>query len=468
MSPKRRSLAYGTFLLFFYLCGTLLPALCYAEASCGAEAVCGAEALSGGDDSPAIMTLSQGLKRATESSRLIKIASRGRDISSTDVSIAFSRYLPSINASLSGTFLSHPPVAIFGSFTAPEAVQSSLSYGFDVQQVLYDFGGRSSRCEAASTALDTATLNIDRIKNIVALDFIIAYFDLLETEKMELVGEREVERLISHLTMARSLYKEGVITKNDLLQAEVRLSDAQQRLLTTTNMRAVNASRINNILSLPLKNAVRVADAAGGPHYEADIDKAWEIAEKQRIELKTIDRELKINELEKAARKSEYFPQIIAEGGYNYTENRYLVHDDNWTLMLGLNLNIFNGGSTKAEVAKIDYQREQISEQRQKLVEDIKLDVEKSWLDVKNATERIKVTGDAVKQGEENLKINKERYREGVGTSTDVLDAITLLTTAETNAYRAEYELRRAQGAFMYAIGIDLASEYRNERKIEE
>ena len=36
--------------------------------------------------------------------------------------------------------------------------------------------------------------------------------------------------------------------------------------------------------------------SAGEPRYEADIDKAWSIAEKQRIELKTIDSELKINE----------------------------------------------------------------------------------------------------------------------------------------------------------------------------
>jgi outer membrane protein TolC len=450
-------MAYGTFLLLFYLCG-MLPAICHAENLCGAEAQCGAE------ENPAIMTLSQGLKLATASSRLIKIASRGRDISSTDVSIAFSRYLPSINTSLGQTFLAYQPIGILGTLTAPEANRSSLSYGIDVRQDLYDFGARSSRYEAASTALDMASLNIDRVKNIVALDFIIAYFDLLETEKMELVGEKEVERLISHLSMAQSLYKEGVITRNDLLQAEVRLSDAQQRLLTTTNMRAVNASRINNILSLPLKNAVRVADVAGEPSYEADIDRAWGIAEKQRIELKTIDRELKINDLERAARRSEYFPKIFAEGGLNYTENSYMVHEANLSFMLGLNFNIFEGGSTKAEVAKIDYQREQILEQRQKLVDDIKLDVEKSWLDMKNAAERIKVTRDAIKQGEENLKINKERYREGVGTSTDVLDAITLLTTAETNCYRAEYELRRAHGAFMYAIGLDLASEYREDQ----
>ncbi len=442
------SITLGTLLLLVCLSGTLLAPLCYAETARGAE------------EHSSIMTLSQGLKLATENSRLIKIASRGKDVSSADVSIAFSRYLPSVNASLSQTFLANQPIGILGGLTAPEANRSSLSYGVDVHQDIYDFGGRSSRYKAASTALDVAALNINRVKNVVALDFIIAYFDLLESEKMELVGEREVERLIAHLSMARSMYKEGVITRNDLLQAEVRLSDAQQRLLTTTNLRAVNASRINNILSLPLKNVVRVADVAGEPRYEADIDKAWEIAEKQRIELKTIDRELKINELDRTARKSEYFPKIFAEGGYNYTENRYMVHDDNWTFILGLNLNIFDGGSTKAEVAKIDYQREQLLEQRQKLAEDIRLDVEKSWLDIQNAAERINVTRDAVKQGEENLKINKSRYREGEGTSTDVLDAITLLTIAETNDFRAEYELRRAQGAFMYAIGLDLASEY--------
>ncbi len=433
-------------LLLFFLFGMLLPSLCRAE------------------ENPAILTLSDGLKIATEKSRLIKIASRGRDVSSADVSIARSLYLPTVNASLSQTFLANQTIAIFGPLLVPEANKSPLSYGFDVQQVLYDFGLRSSRYEAASTALDTAELNIDRVKNIVALDFIIAYFDLLETEKMALVGEREVERLTSHLETAQSLYREGVITRNDLLQAEVRLSDAQQRYLTTTNMRTINAARLNNILSRSLKNPVQVTDAAREPRCETGLDSAWEVAENLRIELKTMDRALKINDLEKAARRSEYFPKIFADGGYNFTDNRYLLHDDNWSLILGLNINIFSGGSTKAEIAKIDYQREQILEQRQKLVDDIKLDVEKSYFDMKNADERIKVTRDAIEQGEENLKINKVRYREGIGTSTDVLDAITLLTTAETNYYRAVYEYRRAQGTFMYAMGLDLASEYREDK----
>jgi outer membrane protein TolC len=40
---------------------------------------------------------------------------------------------------------------------------------------------------------------------------------------------------------------------------------------------------------------------------------------------------------------------------------------------------VFSGGSTKAEVSKVRYKRERLSEQRNKLVDDIKLEVEKNY-----------------------------------------------------------------------------------------
>jgi len=80
---------------------------------------------------------------------------------------------------------------------------------------------------------------------------------------------------------------------------------------------------------------------------------------------------------------------------------------------------------------------------------------------MKNANEKIKVTKDAISQAQENLRINKIRYEEGVGTATDVIDAITLLTKAETNFYTALYEFNRAQANLIYSIGIDLVSAYR-------
>jgi len=412
------------------------------------------------EDIAGIITISEGLRLATDNNRLIKIASFNKDIASTDTLVAKSKLLPSLNASFSQTYLAHQPGTVFGSQTAFLSQKDYLSYGINLYQTIYDFRANVSRYEASKTVLDVTKLDIVRIRNLVALDFINTYFDLLETEKMILVAQKEVERFEEHLKVAQSLYTEGVITKNDLLQAEVMLSDARQRLLTMKNMRSTNASKMNNILARPINAEVRVIDVPMDVSEALELEKAWKTAETERSEIMIIDHELKILDLQETATKSEYYPKLFAQGGYNFTENRYQFPQGNWSMVLGMNVNLFSGGSTKAEVSKVIYRREQLLEQKRKLVDDIELEVEKSYLDLKNAIEKIQVTKDAASQAEENLRIHKIRYEEGIATSTDVVDAITLLTTAETNYHRAVYELRRAQAELQYAIGLDLVSMY--------
>jgi len=211
-------------------------------------------------DMPNVLTLSDGLRVATENNRLVKISFRERDISYEDSLITRSRMLPGVNATINQTFLSNQPGARLGAQNLYTSERNYLSYGINAYQTLFSFGGDSSRYEASKSILDAKKLNIDLTKNIVALNFITAYFDLLETEKMLAVSKKEVESLESHRLVARNLFNEGVITKNDLLQAEVRLSDARQRMLTLKNIRATGASRINNILSRPLNTTVDVEE----------------------------------------------------------------------------------------------------------------------------------------------------------------------------------------------------------------
>ena len=114
-----------------------------------------------------------------------------------------------------------------------------------------------------------------------------------------------------------------------------------------------------------------------------------------------------------------------------------------------MGINLFQGGSTKAELMKIDNQRLKLVEEKNKLMDDIRLEVEKYLLDVNTARERVAVTRDAVEQAEENLRINKVKYEAGAGTATDVLDAVTLLTIAETNNYKSVYDLKKAEAAVL-------------------
>lgn len=410
-----------------------------------------------------VLTLPDGLRLVTEENRLVKITLREEAVSEADTLLARSRMLPNINASLTQTFLTYQPEAILGPQSVPMSEKNFLSYSLSIQQTLYDFKGNASRYESSKLILETKKIDTKRIRNLVSLDFTLIYFDILESEKMVIVAEKEVQRLESHLRDAKNLYDEGVITKNDLFQAEVRLSDVKQRLMAVRNLRAINASRLNSVLARPLKTDVQVMDVKETPSdgLNLDMEKAWELAESQRPEIQIVDTTLKSLDMEEAAKRSEYYPRFFLQGGYDFTENRYQVHEGNWSLTAGINLNLFSGGSTKAEVLKIKQQRLKLFGQRDKLIDEVKLEVEKYILDLKTAREKITVTKDAVGQAEENLRINRVRYSEGVGTATEVLDAVTLLTIAETNLYRSLYDFRRAEAGLVYSIGKDLSEVYK-------
>lgn len=410
-----------------------------------------------------VLTLSDGLRLATENNRSIKINKQEELISEDDTLIAKSPMFPRVNASLSQTFLSDQPGAMFGTQTVPTAEKNFLSYSLSVQQTLFDFRKTAARYEASTTVVNTRRLDTARIRNLVALDFVTGYFDLLDAEKMILVAQKEVEQLESHSRNAETLHEEGVITKNELLQAQVKISDAKQRLLTAGNLRALTASRLNNIISRPLKTDIQATDM-DGPSSDItllDLEGAWQTAERLRPEIGIVDETVNTLELEKTARRSEYFPEIFAKGGYDYTENEYQLHEGNWSLVLGMHVNLFNGSGTSAELLKIGHKREKLLEQKNKLIDEIRLEVERYVLDAKTARNKIAVTENAVEQAEENLRINRIRYEEGVGTATDVLDAVTLLTTAETNYYRAVYDLRKAEAGVIYATGQDLSEVYK-------
>jgi outer membrane protein len=410
------------------------------------------------------LSLSAGLKMVTEENRLIKISEEEEKISQGDTLIARSRLLPRVDAPASQTYLQHSPTVIISQggpgVKAPTAQSDYYSYGIVMRQLLFDFLGTYSGYEASKLVLEARKMDTRRTRNLVAFQFAALYFDLLESEKAITVVESEKVGLEAHLRQARDLFTEGVITKNDLLQAEVKLSDAKQRLLTVQNMRRVNEARVNTMLTRPLSTKIESVEVTRSISEAAPLEPAIEIAEKERPELQIAELTLKAIDRDETAKKSEFLPRFYAEGGYNYMQNRYQVYPGQWSINFVMNFNLFSGLSTTAEVGKIRSQRMRVLQQKRKLGEDIRLELEKYYLDVTNAAERLSVTKSAIAQAEENLRINRIKYSEGVGVATDVTDAIALRALAETNYCRSLYDYYRSEAGYMYATGKDLREVY--------
>ncbi len=406
------------------------------------------------------LTLEEGLKIVSETGRDVKIAQSGESVASSGVSLARSPWLLSVNAYGNETWLRYQPEAKFGALTAPTAQDKFLSYGIRATQLLYDFGKTSSSVDAAKYELKTREIETQRARNRAALEFIIAYYDLLEAEKLLQVAGEDVQRYEAHQHDAQVRYDAGVVTKNEVLQADVTLADSNQRYLTADNLRSLRASRLNSLLQRPLNDDVRVEEVTKTPASGITLQEAWTAAESLSPEIQVIDAEILARQESIRAVQAEYLPTFYLSGGYDYQENEYQVHPSNWSVVAGVNINLASGGATSSRVSMGKAELLGLRITRDKITDAVRLDVKSAYLDRESSQLKIDVAKTAIAQAEENLRLQRLRYQEGVGTAIEVLDAVTLLSTAETNSWRALYGFERAEAGLLYSMGKDLMDVY--------
>ncbi len=407
------------------------------------------------------LTLEEGLKVVAETGRDVKIARSDEEVARSAVSLARSPWLPWVDLYGSETWLRYEPRAKFGpNVVVPTSQDQFLTYGVRATQLLYDFGKTSSSIDAAKYGLQAREIETFRAKNRSSLEFIIAYLDLLESEKLLQVASEEVKQYEAHEGDAEVRYGAGVATKNEVLQAEVTLADSRQRYLTADNLRSLRASRVNSLLLRPLNEAVQPEEMQKSPSAGITLESAWAVAELESPEIRVIDAGILAKEESIKSAQAEYLPSFFLSGGYEYLENQFMVNQYNWSLIAGVNINLSSGGATGSRVGMGRGELLSLRITRDKIVDAVRLDAQSAYLDLQSSAQKIEVTKAAVAQAEENLRLQRLRYQEGVGTALEMLDAVTLLTAAKTNTWKALYGFERAEAGLIYSMGKDLMSVY--------
>ncbi len=406
------------------------------------------------------LTLEEGLKIAVENGRDVTIARSDEDVARAAVSLARSPWLPFVDLYGRETWLQYTPEAKFGALTAPTSQDQFVTYGVRATQMLYDFGKTSSTINAAQYGLRSHELETEGMKNQAALDFIVAYLDLLESQKLLQVANEEVTNYEAHKKDTEARYAAGVVTRNEVLQADVTLSDSRQRRLTAENLRSFRESKLNSLMLRPLNDPVSPEEVKASPAEGLTLEEAWASAEASLPRLKEMDAAITAKEESISAVQAEYLPTFYVSGGWEHAENKYMVHQEAWSAIAGVNINLWSGGASSSKISMARAELRSLKLQRDKLLDDIRLQVKRAYLDLQSSAQKIEVTKTATTQAEENLRLQRLRYHEGVATATDVLDAVTLLTTAESNSWKSLYAYKRAEATYLNAAGRDLMGSY--------
>jgi outer membrane protein len=288
-----------------------------------------------------------------------------------------------------------------------------------------------------------------------------SYFELLQKEKLRMVSEQAVTQLTAHLGVAKSFYDVGMIPRNDLLQADVELANARQDLVVAENNVLVAKSLFNTILRRQVDRPLEVQDVLAYEPFTQTYGDAVENALALRTEIFIADLDVNTAEKEITLSKTDYYPSVDVQANYYRTGDdpginggAGITDADQWDISGILSWTFWEWGKTRYGVNEKLRRLEQARLAKIATEDTIRHEVNEAYLRVKEAENNILTAEKAVEQAEENYRINEERYKEQVATSTDVLDARTLLTRTQNNYFNALSAFNISKAALDRAMGL--------------
>jgi outer membrane protein len=334
-----------------------------------------------------------------------------------------------------------------------------------VRQPVFTGFALLSSFELAKLGIDQSEMDFELEKLDLALRVKEAYFNVAIADIGIEVAEKDVEARKSNLKVARSFYEVGMVPVNDVLRAEVELANSTQDLVSARNTARLARSGFNTVLSRPINAPVElevlvdVEDTLAYKTEWLDFEAYVAQALEKRPEMKLININILQVDQETRLAKSKYYPEIAVSWDYIREGDDFNVsgdefHEDpRWQATAALSWTFWEWGKTHYAVKEKESLKRQLMLTKLDLETNIQLEIKDAILRVKNAEENIPTTQKAVEQGEENLRVNDERYKAQVTTITEVLDAQSLLTRARVNYYRALYNHHLARASLERALG---------------
>lgn len=279
------------------------------------------------------------------------------------------------------------------------------------------------------------------------------YLTLLQARKTQSVQDEAVALLERQLTDTENLLTQGLIDKSKYLKVKVELQSTKQAQLQAhsdvTNAQNALASLIQEPI-VPEELEEPVQTKVTEQEFTALYDQSLE----QRSELKYLEALKKSQEANIDAVNSVYYPKIDLNVDYNKYGDNAIPNGVSYGVMgsmndevvgtVSLSYDLYSGGKAQSQKQINRSQCLSIIEDIEKTKEEIKLQLQQALEQLKVTQGQIEVAQLSIEEAEENYRITNNRYQQQLNSTSDLLDARLLLTTAKNSLALAEYHYQWA------------------------
>lgn len=404
-------------------------------------------------------TLQDVIKHTINTHPEVSAAINSRLSADHDLKAAKGGYLPSVtlNAGTGREETDSPSTRSSGNHRI-ELHRSESSVNVD-QMVFDGFATSSDVGRQRATVNSRAFQALSTTEN-VALNTAQVYLDVLQRQAFAQLAKDNLANHERIYDQIRLRSQQGVGRLADLEQAEARLAQARNNLLTEqtnlddarTNYHSVTGTEPEN-LSLP----------AAALSLPASLEEARRIMLANSPILKSAESDITATEQQYQAAKSSFYPKVNIELARSMDNNidGARGHNNEWQAMLRMRYNLYEGGSDKANAESKAYQVKEAQDIRNNTLRQLNEELRLAWSALNNARQQIPI---AAQYADRSMKVRaayQKQFSLGERTLLDLLDSENELLSAQRRLVEVqfierftEYRIKARMGDLLHSLAI--------------
>jgi outer membrane protein len=419
---------------------------------------------------PLTYTIDQGVALADSQNPDILIARKKLEAAKGGLIEARSGYLPSV---ISSGFADKRQTQ-----TSSDLREEDYNASIRALENVYTGGAVPNQVAIATLTIEKQQCALEEVRNKVAMDVRIGFYDVLLNRAKVRVRENSVRVLNEELKTQEQRLNAGIVGTLNVQRAQVALANEQPELANAKTELNNSYLRLGELFGTDYRTQAAQSgfEVAGQLQYAAlhpDLNECLGRADANRPDIKARQIDVEIEDRQYLVDRSELRPHVQLFSGYEvYSERDPNVGPEfNHGYLVGVNAtwHLFDGFATKGRMQATRARREAAVQALEAARRSIASEVRSAFLDLQQADNVLQSETKNVQTADESLEITKSNLAAGLGTQLDILQAAADVTRTRTTRLSAIYlhnvalaRLARACGSTPQAL--DFASNRLNKR----
>lgn len=376
--------------------------------------------------------------------------------------------LPQVNGQFQFTYNAIVPTSILPANTfdpsAPEGAVAKVKFGvpwggqagIGLNQLIFD-GSYLVGLRAAATYRELAAKSKLQSDVNIAETVTKAYYSVLVAEERAEILNLNIGRLDSLIRDTQILFQEGFAEEIDVMRLEVQRNNLLTEKQKVSNLIDLSYQLLKFQMGYRLENPIELTDQLEGSDISAlRLITNESVDFENRIEYSLLETQRKLTELnmeriQKSALPSVFFTGSLGAGHGNPRFNPFERWFGSSALTLGTSIPIYDSGIRKTQAQRERLNLIKIDNGAMQLKESFELQNSQAITNLTNGIKTLDVQQRNLDLAKEVLRVSNIKYKQGVGSNIEVINAEASLKEAQTNYFAALYDVLIAK------VDLDLA-----------